>query len=488
MYSFKLYDVFIIGSGVSGGATALELSKYNLKIALCEKSLEPCGGSSRANSGIVHAGYDPIPGTMKAQLNIRGAELMPELTKALNIGFNRCGSYVLAFGAAQDKRINELYERGMTNGVRDISVVSGNLLRNAEPNVSAEVTSALYAKNAGIISPYKLAIASTELAAQNGVDFLRAHEVTAMEDMGGFIRVTTNKGIYDTACVVNAAGVFADKIAAMLGDTSFEIIPRRGEYLILDKNESGIVNSVIFQVPSDMGKGILVAPTVDGNVLLGPTSHNINDRDDKSTTAEGIAEAVSGAKRSVPSVNDRALITTFSGIRAVPSTGDFIIEQSKANSKLFNVAGIESPGLTSAPAIGEYTVKLIAESGMELNKKNMWFMQRPAEKKIHSMQASEANEIIKDNSSYGRIVCRCEQITEGEIVDAIHRPAGAVTLDGVKMRVRAGMGRCQGGFCASRVMEILARELNVPETEIRKQNEGSELLTRKLREKQEPNK
>lgn len=480
----KMYDVFIIGSGVSGGFTALELSKYNLKVALCEKSLEPCGGSSRANSGIVHAGYDPIPGTMKAKLNLRGTELMQEMTQRLNIDLKLCGSYVVAFGANDDARIQELYERGIANGVSDIALIDGNSLRKHEPNVSNDVTSALYAKNAGIVSPYKLAIASTELAAQNGVDFLRAHEVLGMEDMGGYIRITTSKGVYDTCCVVNAAGVNADKIAAMLGDTSFDIIPRRGEYLILDKNESGIVNSVIFQVPSNMGKGILVAPTVDGNVLLGPTSHNIPDRDDKSTTAAGIAEAVAGAKRSVPTVNDRALITTFSGIRAVPSTGDFIIEQSKANKRLFNAAGIESPGLTSAPAIGEYVVKLIAESGIELKKKQAWFMQRPAEKKIHSMQAAEANAIIKDDPSYGRIVCRCEQITEGEIIDAIHRPAGAITLDGVKMRVRAGMGRCQGGFCASRVMEILARELNVPETDIRKQNEGSVLLTRSLRNKQ----
>lgn len=314
--------------------------------------MEPCGGSSRANSGIVHAGYDPVPGTLKAKLNIRGAELMTEAAKKLSVDINMCGSYVVAFGSNDDCKVEELYERGKTNGVKEISVISGNELRKTEPNVNTAVTSALYAKTAGIVSPYKLAIASTELAAQNGVDFLRGHEVNAMEDMGGYIRVTTNKGVYDTQYVVNAAGVYSDTIAAMLGDNSFSIIPRRGEYIILDKNESGIVNSIIFQVPSNMGKGILVAPTVDGNVLVGPTSHNIIDKDDKSTTKAGIAEAVAGAKRSVPSVNERALITMFAGIRAVPSTGDFIIEQSRANKRLFNVAGIESPGLTSSPAIG----------------------------------------------------------------------------------------------------------------------------------------
>lgn len=236
----------------------------------------------------------------------------------------------------------------------------------------------------------------------------------------------------------------------------------RDEYLILDKNESGIVNSVIFQVPSNMGKGILVAPTVDGNVLLGPTSHNVDDKDDKTTTKEGIAEIVQHAKRSVPSVKERALITMFAGMRAVPSTGDFIIGQSRANSRLFNAAGIESPGLTSSPAIGEYLVNIMRESGVELNKKENYFMQRPAEKKIYKMSQEDANKIIADNPEYGKIVCRCEKVTEGEIVDAIKRPAGAVTLDGVKMRVRAGMGRCQGGFCSSRVIEILSRELNVP--------------------------
>ncbi len=477
-----MFDVFIIGSGVSGGFCALKLSEYKLKIALCEKGLEPSMGASRANSGIVHAGYDPEPGTLKAKLNLRGSQIMPEIAKKLGIDINICGAHVLAFGKNDDEKVYELYKRGIVNGVPDLKITDGDQLRKIEPNVSAEVTSALYAGTTAIISPYKLAIASTELAAQNGVEFIRDNTVIAMEDMGDFVRVTTNKGSYDTKYVINAAGVHADDIARMLGDDSFDIIARKGEYLILDKNESGIVNSVIFQVPSNMGKGILVAPTVDGNVLLGPTSHNVPERDDKTTTKEGIAEAVRGAKRSVPSVNERALITMFSGMRAIPSTGDFIIGQSKANSKLINVAGIESPGLTSSPAIGEYVVEIMREMGVLLDKKQNFYASRPQEKKIYRMTDVQANEIIKTEPSYGKIVCRCEKVTEGEIIDAIRRPAGAVTLDGVKMRVRAGMGRCQGGFCSSRVIEILSRELGVPETEIRKQNAGSELLVRDLRE------
>lgn len=476
-----MFDVFIIGGGVSGGFIALKLSEYKLNIALADRSLEPANGSSRANSGIVHAGYDPIPGTLKAKLNIRGAELMPEMVKRLNIGLNVCGSYVIGFGKEDDEKVYELYKRGLENGVKDMSVVSGDEMRKNEPNVSQEATSALWAKTAGIISPYKLAITSVELAAQNGVEFLRAHEVLAMEDKGDFIRITTNKGVYDSKYVINAAGVNSAIVAKMLGDNSFEIISRKGEYVILDKNESGIVKSVIFQVPSKMGKGILVAPTIDGNVLLGPTSHDTDDKDDKTTTKDGIAELVKGAKRSVPTVNERSLIAMFAGMRSVPSTNDFIIGQSSACKRLFNAAGIESPGLTSSPAIGEYLVEKMKEAGVELKKAESFFMYRPAEKKMYSMSQDEANKIIAENPAYGKIVCRCEKVTEGEIVDAIKRPAGAVTLDGVKMRVRAGMGRCQGGFCASRVIEILSRELNVPETEIRKQNEGSELLSRTLR-------
>lgn len=476
-----MYDIFIIGSGVSGGFIALELSKYNLKIAIAESSLEPANGSSKANSGIVHSGYDPVPGTLKAKLNLRGSMLMPEVAKKLNVDFNVCGANVLAFGEEDDAKVQALYERGIINGVEKLKIITGAELRNTEPNVSENVTSALNSKTAGIISPYKLAIASVELACMNGCEFLRGNKVTALEDKGEYITVTTSKGKYDAKYVVNAAGVNAQTIAQMLGDNSFEIIARKGEYIILDKSESGIVHSVIFQTPSDMGKGILVSPTIDGNVLLGPTSHDTYDKDDKSTTSIGIDEVVRGAKRSVPSVNERKLITMFAGIRAVPTTRDFIIGQSTANPRLFNAAGIESPGLTSSPAIGEYLVEQMKNSGVELPLKQNFFVSRPKEKHVVNMSSEDASLLIKEDSSYGKIVCRCEQVTEGEIKDAIHRPAGAVTVDGVKMRIRAGMGRCHGGFCTSRVIEILAKELNVDENVIKKQNEGSQMLYRSLR-------
>ncbi len=482
MGSDKMYDIFIIGSGVSGGFIALELSKYDLKIAIAEKSLDPANGCSRANSGIVHGGYDPIPGTLKAKLNVRGTEMMPEMAERLHIDYDRCGAYVIAFGEDEDKKAYELYQRGLTNGVEHLSIVSGDELRRREPNISKDVTSALHSGTTGIISPYKMAIASTELACTNGVEFLRAHTVIGMEDMGDYIRIDTDKGVYEAKYVVNAAGVNSAKIARMLGDDSFDIIARKGEYLILDKSESGIVNSVIFQIPSKMGKGILVSPTIDGNVLLGPTSHNVDDMYDKSTTKDGIAEVIRGAKKSVPAVNERKLITMFAGVRSVPTTGDFVIGQSKANPRLFNAAGIESPGLTSSPAIAEYLVGIMKDCGIEMSTKKTYVMNRPAEKKPRLMSQADANALIAKEPAYGKIVCRCEQVTEGEILDAIRRPAGAVTVDGVKMRVRAGMGRCQGGFCTSRVIEILARELGISETEIRKQNEDSKMLYRTLRE------
>lgn len=477
-----MYDIFIIGSGVSGGFIALELSKYNLKVAIAERSLEPANGCSRANSGIVHGGYDPIPGTLKAKLNLRGSQMMPEVAKRLNIDFDPCGAHVLAFGADDDAKIQELYQRGLTNGVEGLSVITGDELRAKEPNVSEKVTSALYSATTGIISPYKMAITSTELACMNGCEFIRNCEVTGLESKGDHIAIHTTLGDYNSKYVVNAAGVNSAIIAKMLGDNSFDIIARKGEYLILDKSESGIVKSVIFQVPSNMGKGILVSPTIDGNVLLGPTSHNVDDKDDKSTTSAGIAEAVAGAKRSVPTVNERKLITMFAGVRSVPTTGDFVIGQSSAEPRLFNAAGIESPGLTSSPAIAEYLVGIMKQAGVEMSEKKNYFVTRPAEKHVVHMPQNESNELIKADPAYGKIVCRCEQITEGEIIDAIRRPAGAVTVDGVKMRARAGMGRCHGGFCTSRVIEILSRELGVPETDIKKQNDGSNMLYRTLRE------
>ena len=477
-----MYDIFIIGSGVSGGFIALELSKYNLKVAIAERSLEPANGCSRANSGIVHGGYDPVPGTLKAKLNLRGSQMMPEMAKRLNIDFDPCGAHVLAFGAEDDAKIQALYERGLVNGVEGLSVITGDELRAKEPNVSDKVTSALYSATTGIISPYKMAITSTELACMNGCEFIRNCEVIGMESNGDYITVHTSLGDYKAKYVVNAAGVNSAIVAKMLGDNSFDIIARKGEYLILDKSESGIVKSVIFQVPSNMGKGILVSPTIDGNVLLGPTSHNVDDKDDKSTTSDGIAEAVAGAKRSVPTVNERKLITMFAGVRSVSSTGDFVIGQSKAEPRLFNAAGIESPGLTSSPAIAEYLVGLMKQAGVEMSEKKNYYVTRPAEKHVVHMPQNEANELIKADPAYGKIVCRCEQITEGEIIDAIRRPAGAVTVDGVKMRARAGMGRCHGGFCTSRVIEILSRELGVSEIEIKKQNDGSNMLYRTLRE------
>ena len=471
-----MYDVFIIGSGVSGAFIALELSQYRLRIALAEKGMEPASGSSRANSGIVHTGYDALPGTLKAKLNVRGASLMPQWAERLHVGCKVLGSMVLAFGQDDEKVVEELFKRGQANGVSGLEVISGEEARLREPTINKEVTGALYAAGTAIISPYKLTIAAAELAGDNGVEFLRGCEVTNLEDYGEYIKITTSQGVYTSRYVVNAAGVNADLIAEMLGDKSFSIIPRKGEYLILDKKEAGIVNHVIFQVPTAMGKGILVSPTVDGNVLLGPTAQNVENREDKATTAQGLEKVIQGAKKSIPSVREKSVIAMFAGMRAVSSTRDFVIGQSQVCPRLFLAAGIESPGLTSSPAIAEYLVQQMKDSGVELKKKDAVVSSRRPEIHIAELSPKEANDLICKEPAYGRIVCRCEQVSEGEIVDAIHRHAGAATVDGVKSRVRAGMGRCQGGFCTSRVVEILSRELGVPPEEVTKKGKGSEIV------------
>jgi len=339
----------------------------------------------------------------------------------------------------------------------------------------------LFCGNAGIISSYKLAVAALELAAENSVDFIRESNVISMEESSEYISVITDNGTYNSRYIVNAAGVFADKIARMLGDSSFSIIPRKGEYILLDKYMKGLVNTPIFQTPSKMGKGILVSPTTSGNILLGPTAYDITDKDDKSTTKEGIAEIIDKARRSIPSLNTSQAITLFSGLRPTPNTGDFIIKQSDACKRMFLAAGIESPGLTSSPAIGEYLVSIIKDAGLISDLRPNYVSQRRREYHISQMDINKANEVIKQNNAYGRIVCRCEKITEGEIIDAIKRPAGAITVDGVKMRTRAGMGRCQGGFCTSKIIEIIARELGIKKEEVRKSCKNSNYLVSKLK-------
>ena len=470
----RRYDFAIVGAGVCGAWIAYELSKRDLSVVVLEKESDVCQGTSKANSAIVHAGYDPMPGSLMAKLNVRGNELIRKLHDEMSIPFKQVGSLVVAFDYEGMDVIRELYDRGASNGVPGLEILSREETLAKEPNLSSECRGSLYAPTGGICSPFELTAAPMEIAMVNGVDFIRSFELSKVErkTRGNDNDVFVLNDCIETSCVINAAGVRSAEIAALFGDGSFGILPRKGEYSLLDSNVGGLVSHVIFQPPTSLGKGVLVAPTVDGNILVGPTAQDIINCDDTTTTAAGQRHVFDSARVSVPSVSERDVITSFAGVRAVSdfrnASGDedFVVGFSNVEG-LFNVAGICSPGLTSAPAIGEYVVNQLEDRGLvgpfkqkyETGRKVVRFM---------ALGEDEKRAAIKDNPLYGRVICRCEGVTEGEIVDSIRRPCGAVDMDGVKRRVRAGMGRCQGGFCGPRVMEILSRELGVPYSQVTK--------------------
>ncbi len=468
------YDVAVIGGGVVGALISRELSKYDIKVALLEKCNDVAMGTTKANSAIVHGGFDAMNGTLKAKLNVKGTALMPEVCKELNVPYRNNGSLVLAFSEKEMEHIKVLYDRGIKNGVPDLEIIDGEMVRELEPNVSQEVVGALLSNSAGIVCPYELTIAAAENAVSNGVEFIRNCEVQSI-DFDGEFTLSTTAGEIKASYVINAAGNHSDEIAAMLGDTSIKLVARKGEYYLLDKSYGYLADHTIFQCPNEMGKGVLVTPTVDGNLLIGPSATDEPDKDNTETTPEGLDFVLSKALKSVPSLNVRGAITSFAGVRAHPVTDDFIIGYSEANDRLINVAGIESPGLSAAPAIAQYVRELLLEK-LPAKEKENYVLTRKAPVRFRHMTKTEREELIKKNSAYGRIICRCETITEGEILDAIHAPAGARDVDGVKRRTRAGMGRCQGGFCGSKVVEILSRELGVPMNEITKFGGESKII------------
>ena len=474
------YDVLIIGAGVTGCAIARELSHTGLKIALSDACDDVAMGASRANSAIVHAGYDCVPGTLMAKLNVRGNEMFDDVCESLNVPLLRVGSFVIAFGEEDEKELNNLLERGRANGVPGLEIISGERAREMEPKMSDDVTAALWAPTAGITCPYELTIAMSENARANGADILLRKRAAAIDYASDEFTVKFEDGTSVSAkYVVNAAGVYADEVARLIGDDSFTISPRKGEYMLLDK-QALCVGTVIFQTPSKLGKGVLVSPTVDGNIFAGPTAQDKVEKNDTQTTHEGLAELKKFSLKSVPTLNLRQVITSFAGVRAQPSTGDFIIRPSDKNARFIHAAGICSPGLSSAPAIAEYVRGLIKEAGADTAERADAIYVREHAKPFRQMDADERAEAYKRNPLYGRIICRCETVTEAEIVDAIHR--GATTVDGVKRRTRAGMGRCQGGFCAPRVMEILSRELGVPTESLTKFGGKSYMVAGKLGE------
>jgi glycerol-3-phosphate dehydrogenase len=471
-----VYDAAVIGAGVVGAFIARELSRYSLKVCLLEKEADVAMGTTKANSAIVHAGYDAKSGTLKSILNVRGNERMEQAAKELGAPFKRIGSLVLAFNKEDLASIEHLYHNGIKNEVPGLKLLNAEETAAIEPNICSEVVGALYAPTAGIICPYELAIGAVENAVENGVELkLECGVLEIRKETEGFTLVT-EQGEISAAYVINASGLYGDMVSEMAQEKTFEIHPRKGEYLLLDKSQGNMVNTVVFQPPTAMGKGILVTPTVDGNLLTGPTALDIPERDDFSTSAPGMKQVLEGARKSVPNIRFSDVITSFAGLRATPSTGDFVIEASKTAKGFINAVGIESPGLTAAPAIGEYIVSLLEKEGLSLKRKEDFNPLRKPVIRFRELEDEEKQALIRRNPYYGNVVCRCETITEGEIVDSIRRPAGARNLDAVKRRTRAGMGRCQGGFCTPRVVAILARELQIPEEEVTKKGKGSNIL------------
>ena len=466
-------DVVVIGGGVVGCAIARELSRYSLSVVLLESAPDVAMGTSKANSGILHAGFDNEPGTWKARLNVRGARLYQSISEELGIPRRRVGSLVVALDEAQRTTLEELRRRGIENGLTGLALWGRDEVLAHEPNLSPDVAGALWAPTAAIVCPFSATIAFAENAIRNGVRIVTECAVTGIEVVDNrTTAVETTRGRIAADFVVNAAGVHSGDVASMAGDDSFTITPRRGEYVLFDHSVGDLVNSVVFPTPTKVSKGILVSPTVHGNVFIGPNASEVGDLDDHETTRVGFAEIISGAQRMVPNLPLANAITEFAGVRAVAGK-DFVIGQSPVVRGLVHAAGIQSPGLTSAPAIAETVVDFLGEAGLKLAPNAAFTPINPVRPKFADASARERAKLIESNPLYGRIICRCESITEGEIVAAIHSPCGARTMDGVKRRVRAGMGRCQGGFCGPRVTAILARELGIPVTAVRKDGEGS---------------
>lgn len=476
-----MYDVLIIGAGVIGGSIFRELTKYNLKVSVLEKENDVSMGTTKANSAIIHAGFDPNPESVVAKYNVRGNEMYEGLCKELDVPFKRNGAMVVAFAEENMATLETLYKKGVKMGVKGLRLLSKEETLKKEPNLNDTVVGALYAPTSGIVCPFQYTIALFENAVSNGGELYLESEVVSIEKNDGIFFVKTKDGKeFKARYVVNAAGVYADKVHNMIAKEKFSIRPRTGEYIVFDKSQGRLFNSTIFPCPSKMGKGILVSPTVHGNLFIGPNAVDIDDKENKSTTQLGLDEIKKAANITTSKINYRESIRNFAGLRAISSTGDFIIEENDDVKGFIDVAGIKSPGLTCAPAIAEDVVKILKEAGLDLERKTN-FISRRKQVRFMDLSVDERNELIKENPQYGNIVCRCESITEGEIVDAINRSFGQISIDGVKRRCRPGMGRCQGGFCSPKVLDIIAREKNISKEDVNLDKKDSFVLLEKTK-------
>lgn len=497
----EYFDIIIVGAGITGTMVARFLSRFDLKILLLEKASDLCMGATSANSALIHGGYDAVPGTLKAEMNAKANPMWDQLSLELNFGFKRCGTYVVAMGDEELSRLEELKARADANGVF-VKLVSADEMKQAEPRINPDVSGALFCPSGGICDPWGVTVAAAENAVMNGVVFRSETEFTdfifsadgADELTRKIIGIKTNKGDIGCRWVVNAAGLFADEVMHKAGvRPEFKITPRRGEYFVLDRTRVRI-NNVLFPVPSPISKGIVIATTMHGNAVLGPNAQEIDDKEDVAVTSEGMSKVWAGIEKLVPGLTQRDVIAVFAGLRpggnapcendAVDYHKDFIIEIPGNVRGLVNLGGIESPGLTAAPAIAERVILLLREAGENLVEKHDWDPIRPARPVFRHLTHVEQAELIKHNPVYGRVICRCENVTEGEIVAEIHAPIPAKTYDAIKRRTWLGTGRCLGGFDLPRVVEILARELGQDSLSVSKKGKGSEFLMRRTKEAQ----
>ncbi len=485
-----MYDVLIIGAGVVGACIARELSKYKMNIIIVDKENDVSLGASKANSGVVHAGYDAHYESLKAKFNVRGSRIFEAYAKKLGVPYKKVGSLVCASSDEELETLKSLLKNGQRLGLDDLRIVDREELVKMEPNISDHIIGALYAPSAAITEPWELAIACIENAMDNLAELKLNFKVENIVKRDGYFQVISEKEVIKSKFIINAAGVYADKIYKMLNkDVNFSIIPRRGEYFLLDKATDGYVKHIVFPCPSDLGKGVLVLPTVNGNILVGPDSENLGEkqREDTQTVSERLMFIKKSASKLIKDIPFNENITNFSGIRAQPSNDDFLIGESQIEG-FFNAAGIKSPGLSSAPAIGEYMRDIIldkiSESGsnlLRLEVKDNYIEGRKAPVKIRDLEEEELAKYISENPLYAKIICRCEMISEGEIIDSIHRNCGATSVNGIKRRVRPGAGRCQGGFCSPRVVEILSRELDIKMEEVLYEGKDSKILKGKTK-------
>ncbi len=473
-----MYDYIVIGAGIIGSMVARELARYQLKAVVLEKTNDVANVQTLANSAIIHSGHNPDPGTLKAKLNIWGNKLYDELEKELDIPLLRCGAYVVAHNKDEEKVLQKLFDNAKINGVDECMILSGEEARIDEPNLAKSITKVLTLPTTKVTYPWEVAFACMENAMKNGVAFRKNSEVTDIEAIEGAFRLTINhKAKIETLNIINATGVSSDDVAKLLDkDVPFRIKPRKGEYFVLDRRIKGFVNHVLYPLPSESGKGVLLTPQVHGEILVGPNSVFVEDKHRTNVSFEGLAYVKNNAGSLADNVPFNQIIRSFAGIRASSDYKDFYIKESNENKGFYHLAGIDSPGLSAAPAIAKYLLADVINIDEKYPLKDSFDPIRKKAQEFGSLPLSEKIKMIQEFDTYGNVVCKCEQVTEKEIIDAIHAPLGSDTIKGIKKRTRAGAGLCQGGYCEEKIMKIIARETNRSPLEVSYDSEGSKLF------------